>query len=308
MKKQLMKFSLIAFLSILAVACNSDDSNSENNGAASGELVAKINGNQFRASTQVGATLYNGNFNITAIQPSTGENIVITVANAAEGTFNLGPNSNAQSTAVYMITGEDAYGSAGEGGRGSINITKLDTENNLASGTFSFTAIRQSFDNNGAIITETVEVTNGIFNNIPLTTTIVEGGNSTLSAKIDGNDLNPNSVRSMLVPMQGNSNVSIIANNSSTHQHLSLMFPKNITPGAYNFSGSFSNYIGFYNPNLGGGTNNYVAESGTLTIISNDTSAGTIKGTFKFSAKRIDPNDPDVTYQITSGSFTAEIE
>lgn len=308
MKKQLMKFSLVAFLALFAVACSSDDS-SGTPSAADGEFVAKINGNEFRVSTQVGATLYNGTFNITAMKPSSGETITISVANAAgEGTFNLGPNSNSQSAAIYMINGEDAYGSAGEGGGGTLKITNLDSANNKVSGTFSFTAIRQSFNNSGEIVTETVEVTDGAFNNIALGTTIPGGGNSTLAAKIDGNDLNPTSVRVMKITGQGSPKISIIANKNSTHQHLSMMFPASITPGTYNFTGSFSDYIGFYNSNLGGGTNNYVAESGTLKITSYNTTTGIIKGTFNFTAKRIDPNDPDMTYQITSGSFTGEID
>lgn len=308
MKKQLMKFSLITFLTILVVACSSDDDSNNNTGASDGEFVAKIDGSEFRVSTQVAATLYNGIFNIAAIKASTGETITITVSNAEEGTFNLGPNSNTLSAAIYMINGEDAYGSAGEGGSGTIKITNIDLDNKTVSGTFNFTAIRQTFGDNGEIITEIVEVNNGAFNNIDLSSSIPGNSNSTLSAKIDGNDLNAGSVRAMEIPFQGTPNISIIANNNSTHQHLSLMFPKSITPGTYNFTGSFSNYIGFYNPNLGGGTNNYTAESGTLTITSYNTTAGTIKGTFKFSAKRLDPNDPDITYEITSGSFTAEIE
>ncbi len=309
MKNQFMKFSLVAFLALFAVACSSDDS-SGTPSASDGEFVAKIDGSEFRVSTQVGATLYNGTFNITAMKTSTGETITISVANAAaEGTFNLGPNSNSQSAAIYMISGQDAYGSAGEGGSGTLKITNLDSENNKVSGTFSFTAIRQSFNNSGEIVTETVEVTNGSFTNIALATTLPGGGgNSTLAAKIDGTDLNPTSVRVLRITAQGSPKISIIANKNSTHQHLSLTFPESITPGTYNFTGGFSDYIGFYNPNLGGGTNNYVAESGTLKITSYNPSEGIIKGTFNFTAKRLDPNDPEVSYEITSGSFTGEIE
>ncbi len=81
-------------------------------------MVANIDGNEFKTSTQVGATLYAGTFNITAVKASTGETIVITVSNAEEGTFDLDPNANAQSGAVYMINGQNAYGSVGEGGSG----------------------------------------------------------------------------------------------------------------------------------------------------------------------------------------------
>jgi len=299
-----MKFSVIAFLTILAVGCSKDDDSNNNNGASDGELVAKVDGNEFKTSTQVGATLYAGTFNITAIIAPTEETIVITVSNAEEGTFDLGPDANAQSGAIYTIFGQDAYSSVGEGGRGQINITKLDLDSGTASGTFSFTAVRQIVVN-GEIMTQTVEITNGAFTNIDLATTIA-GGNSILAAKVDGDDLNADSVTAFELTLGGNSTIGITANNNTTTQNISLSFPSEVTPGTYNFSGAFSDYVGQYNPSLGGGTNNYVSETGTLTITAIDLTAGTVEGTFSFTAKRLDPNDPDVTYEITAGSFSAE--
>ena len=304
MKKQLMKFSVIAFLSLMVVGCSKDDDSNNSNGAGDGELVANVDGNEFKTSTQVGATLYAGTFNITAIKASTGETIVITVSNAEEGTFDLGPNANAQSGAIYMINGQNAFGSVGEGGSGQIKITELDLDNETASGTFSFTATRQTVDGNGEIITETVEVTDGAFNSIDLATTIA-GGNSTLEAKVDGEDLNADSVTAMEITFGGNTNIAIIANNNTTKQHLSLSFSDQLTVGTYDAS---SDFVAMYNPSLGGETNNYAALTGTMTITSIDLNAGTVEGTFNFSAKRLDPNDPDVTYEITAGSFSAEIQ
>ncbi len=303
-----MKFSVIAFLTLLAVGCSKDDDSNNNNGAADGELVANVNGDEFKTSTQVGATLYAGTFNITAIKASTGETIVITVSNAEEGTFDLGPDANAQSGAVYMINGQDAFGSVIEGGSGEIKITNLDLDNETASGTFSFTAVRQIVDGNGDIITETVEITDGAFSNIDLATTITGNGNSTLTAKVDGSDLNADSVTGIELTIGGNSTITVTANNNTTRQNVSLSFPGDVTPGTYNFTGAFSDYVGSYNPSLGGGTNNYISESGTLTITSFDPNTRTVEGTFSFSAKRLDPNDPDVTYEITAGSFSAEIQ
>ncbi len=184
-----------------------------------------------------------------------------------------------------------------------IKITELDS----ASGTFSFTATRQTVDGNGEIVTETVEITNGAFNNVDLATTIA-GGNSTLVAKVDGDDLNADSVTALEISFGGNTTIAITANNNTTKQNVSLSFPADVTPGTYNFSGAFSDYVGQYNPSLGGGTNNYVSETGTLTITAIDLNAGTVDGTFSFTAKRLDPNDPDVTYEITAGSFSAEIQ
>ena len=301
---KLMKFSLIAFLTLLVVGCNKDDDSNNNNGAGDGELVANVDGNEFKTSTQVGATFYAGTFNITAIKASTGETIVITVSNAQEGTFDLGPDANAQSGAVYMISGQNAYGSVGEGGSGQIKITDLDVDNKTASGTFSFNAVRQIVNGNGEIVTETVEITNGEFTNIDLATTIT-GGNSTLDAKVDGVDLNADSVTALKITFGGNTNIAINANNNTTKQYLSLSFSDKLTVGTYSAA---SDFVAMYNPSLGGGTNNYAALTGTMTITAIDLVAGTVAGTFSFTASRLDPNDPDVTYEITAGSFSAEIQ
>lgn len=302
-----MKLSLCAFLLAVVVGCSKDDDSSDNNSADNGQLVAKIDGSDFSVKNQVAATLYNGFFNITAIKPSTGETITITVSDAGEGTFDLGPDENALSGAAYNISGEDSYGSAAEGGSGEIKITKIDTDNNTVTGTFKFTAIRESFNDNGDIITETITITNGAFNKIPLASDISGNGNNSFKAKIKGKDLNADAVSALEINIGGSTTIAITGNNNITKENVSLTFPKEIAVGTYELGGAFSDYIGSYNPNLGGGTNNYYSESGTLNITTNNASSGKIEGTFSFNAKRLDPNDPNVNYQVTNGSFSVEL-
>lgn len=278
-----MRFSLIAFLSLLTVGCNKDD---DSNGAADGELAAKVDGDEFKASTHVGATFYNGFFRITAMNDSTGETIIISVSNASEGTFDLGPDPYLYNDAEYTTPGGPNYSSGYEGGNGKINITSLNVENETASGTFSFTAVAGS---------ESVEVTKGEFNNLVLLTEVP------LSADVDGEAFNPIIVTSSL----SQSKIFIIALNGNG-ERLSMEFPSDITIGNYEF-GTSSNYKGLYYPNMGG-SSGYLSESGTLAITSVDMNAGIVEGTFSFSAKRRGSNDPDVTYEITAGSFSAEIQ
>lgn len=308
MKKNLLKISLFAFITLLAVGCSDDDSNNDNNAitAAEGELVANVDGEQFTASTQVGATFFGGTFNLTAIDPSTQETITITVVDAGEGTFDLG-DVNQENGADFMVEGEDnSFVSVAEGGSGQIKITNLDLENKKVSGTFNFVATREMIEGE-EIIVESVEVTEGSFNNIDLSTTVAGDSDSTLDAKVDGNDINPDSVTAVELSVGGNTTITITAINNATGQNVGLSFPGDFTVGSYEFTGGFSDYKGFYTPNLGGETNQYFSESGMLTITSYDSDTGVIEGTFNFSAKRLDPNDPDVTYEITEGSFSVEI-
>lgn len=282
MKKQLMKFSFIAFLTILLVGCNKDDDS--NIGAGDGELVAKVDGNQFKASTNVGATFYNGFFRITAMNDLTGETIIISVSNASESIFDLGQDSQPNNGAVYRPTGGPNYISES----GEINITRLDVENGTASGTFRFTAT--SF-------LGIKEVTNGEFNNVLLSI------NVPISADVDGEAFNSTIVNSGL----RQSKIFIIAlNGNGNDGRLSLVFPGDITVGNYEF-GTSTNYEGSYYPNLGG-SSYYVSESGTLTITSFNVTTRIIEGTFNFTARSVNPNDPVATYEITNGNFSAEIK
>jgi hypothetical protein len=282
MKEQLMKFSLISLLTLVLVGCSKDDDN--NNSAAYGELAAKVDGDLFKASTHVGTTFYNGFFRITAMNDLTGETITISVSNAAEGIFDLGQDSHPNNGAIYRPAGGPNYISES----GEINITSLDVENGTASGTFRFTAT--SF-------LGIKEVTNGEFNNVVLSV------NVPISADVDGEAFNSTIVNSGL----RQSKIFIIAlNGNGNDGRLSLEFPGDITVGNYEF-GTSTNYEGSYYPNLGG-SSYYVSESGTLTITSFNATTRIIEGTFNFTARSVNPNDPVATYEITSGSFSVEIQ
>jgi len=308
MKKQIIYLSLILLSIIVISSCSSSDDDSNNN-VSDGQLTLTINGEEFTADGQnVAATLFNGTFNLTTINSNTGETIVITVSNASESTFDLSAAANAQNGAVYLISGENAYGTVAEGGSGQLNITKLDEENLLTSGTFDFIAVRSSVDNQGNTITETVTITNGSFNNLPLATEIPGGGNNSFSADIDGEALNPDSITSLELSIGGNTTISITATNNSTTKSVSLTFPGDPTVGTHELSSFFGDYKGSYNPSLGGNTNIYTSNPGTVIITSYDAVAKTMEGTFEFTAKRLDPNDPDITYIISNGEFSVDIQ
>lgn len=281
-----MKFGLISILILFVVGCSKDDD--KNIEAADRELVANVDGEVFKASTRIGATFYSGFFRITAMNDLTGETIVISVSDASEGTFDLGPDALLYNSAEYKAPGDPKYSSGYQGGSGEINITSLDVANGTVSGTFSFTAI-------GGIITGPKNVTNGEFKNVVLATDLP------ISADVDGEAFNTTLVNSGL----RQSKIFIIALNGND-ERLELEFPGDITIGIYEF-GTSSNYKGLYHLNFNESAG-YLSESGTLTITSFNTTTKMIEGTFNFTAKRRNPSEPDIIYEITAGNFSTELQ
>jgi len=315
MKKFKLIKLLFAFIAVATLmSCSGDgDSTDDDVVAEEGVFLATVDGAQFTSSgINVGSGFVDGTFFIGAQDPTTNEQITLTVQNASEGTFDIGfVTTTPLGVAAYNIDGGNAYLSITEGGTGQITISKIDIENQLSSGTFEFVATREVFDSSGNIVTETVTVTSGSFTNIFMSLEIPGDGVSSLSAKVDGVDFNPDSVIAIETSFLGINIINITANDNDTNQNLSLTLPADIVVGTYEMSPlllSGDEIIGTYNPNLGDGTTlPFGSEPGTLTITGFDTSTGTIEGTFEFTA--IDPFfiDP-TTFEITNGVFSVVLQ
>lgn len=287
----------------LIYSCSTENDLSDFEAAAQGELIATVNGRGFKATMQT-ATLFNGIFNITAMNISTGEVLMITLSDAAESTFDLGLEGT-QNGAVFTLNNETSYTTIHPDGSGEITISELNLENETASGTFSFKGVMESFDGNK----ETIEITNGAFNKIPMIVEIPGDGSSTLTAKIDGSTPNFDSVHGTSMSYDGSPAVMINALSNSTYQNISLRFPKDVTPGSFELSDGISaQYQAVYTPDMGGSPNNYYSNSGTLTITSNNTSTGVIEGTFDFVGISSDPDDPVMTHNVTEGNFSVKLQ
>lgn len=313
MNKNLIKTGLCAFLVLGSLSCSEDDDpnnvNPGGNNAPAREFHASVDGEAFKSSETLGASMVDGTFNITATEDSSGESISITVSNASEGTFDIGGLDAValQNGAVYMEAGSsNAFLAGMEGGSGEIQITEIDEENKTVTGTFSFTAVRSSFDSNGDITLETVEVTGGAFTDIPYIADIPGNPENSFSVKIDGTPLDADSVTAVDAGFGGESNITISAINNSTNQSLGMVISGNLAVGEYEFS-AFGDYQAIYIPDLENGSTTYVADSGTLTITAYDPSTETIEGEFSFTAENIvDPNDTK-TYAFSEGSFSVTV-
>ena len=305
---KLLNILFLSLLSISFVSCNEDDDSNES-GVYEGQLEAIIDGVYYSADDSNASTaLFNGTFNLTTTDQVTGETITITVSNASEDTFDLSNSANGLNGGAYTLNGENAYLSVAEGGSGTITITKLDTENFLASGTFEFIGARLSDDGNGNPITETVTITSGEFNDLVLVTQVIGEPNNTLEASIDGEALNADSVTAIEIDLLGNTTLTISAINNTSNQNIAISLPGDITEGTHDFDslplpGAI---IGQYTPNLGGGNETYVSINGTITITSYDIVTGIMEGNFEFTAKDISEIGNETTYSNTNGSFSVE--
>jgi hypothetical protein len=170
-----------------------------------------------------------------------------------------------------------------------LKISSIDTANKIIKGTFKF--------NGGQINGSQLNIknfTNGEFN-LSYTTDVPAPTNNSFFAKLDGAAFNPTNITGL----KSSGFISIIGRRGSV-ENIALSFADNITAGTtVNFTPFSSDARGQYiidnNPsNIHGGT-------GSVTIISHNTSTKRIKGTFTFNAETLFP--PISSKLITEGTF-----
>ncbi len=184
----------ITFLSILTILFYSCD-----NEPLEGEFIledpdlliasfqAEVEDVTFVADSS-GATTIQGVTTITGLR-SNGDLITIVINDSGVGNYSL----VSQGEGIFGISVEPfAFSSNNLNGQGQVTVTKYDIDNEIISGTFSFIATRPRLDNNGNPILDgngnpifdSVIITEGIFNNIPLDSDGTSGGGSTVIPKL----------------------------------------------------------------------------------------------------------------------------
>ncbi len=221
------------------------------------------------------------------------------------GTPIVGTYNNINSTQLGLIysggTGQIPYVGASSAAFSSypnytdtaeLKIVSIDTANKIIKGTFKF---------NGGQVSPTVAnqlniktFTNGAFN-LNYTSDVPVATNNTFSAKLDGTSYNPTNTTGV----KSSGLIAIIGRRGSV-ENIGLAFADNITAGTtVTFTALSSDARGQYsidnNPaNIFGGT-------GSITIISHNTTTKQVKGTFSFVAATI--LTPIVSRTITDGTF-----
>jgi len=178
------KLSLIALLLsavLLLQNCKKDTISAT--ATSSATMFAVINDTTWNAQTINTTITYNAAtkskvINCTAAANNKELSMLVTQANASNSAgFPLNTyNANASGTIAfsYLTKQNNAYVPLGTvaAGSGTFVITAIDSVKKQMTGTFSFTALKNNYDNSGNIVSVTIsEVADGAFNNMPYTFT-----------------------------------------------------------------------------------------------------------------------------------------
>jgi hypothetical protein len=273
---------------------------SNTNNPVTGDFRAKINGTQWVANSIAAASRMNGFIGITGRST---DKKYITITLTDSGVHNYTLNDMTMNAAAYLdstladpsaLTTNQGLNPGDAGG--TVNITSIDVANKKISGTFSFKVFRQ-LDGLQRTMTE------GVFTNLSYTTTLPPSGTAdTLNVKIAGTPWMPVSVIGVKTPASGPipATIAIVANNAAATQTVGLTMPAGITPGTYTLDFFGLTYIGQYNPDTNP-NHSQASMSGTLTILSHNTTTKRIRGTFSFHAETILP--PVLSTELTEGFF-----
>ena len=288
----------LVLLSAWGLSSCKKETSIENGNSVGGNFVARIDGTPWAAATNAEqVTMVQGLINITGVSSDNRE-ISMTLTDTVEGQYIL--NQQTTSLAAYMnIDSSDLYafstnqGSNSSQAGGVVTVTQIDRVNRTMTGTFSFVVYR-SIDGRQHTITS------GIFNKLPYSTRLpASAPGDTLQAVIDGSAWTAVSIQASVNAGE----LSIEGSVSDGSKSIGLLLPFGVAAGTYPLDGSNPQFVGVYSA-LANTTNfGFVSSNGTITVLSNDTAAKRIRGTFQFTA-----TSPTVgntgTHSIASGMFS----
>ena len=221
----------------------------------------------------------------------------------------------------YALNADEFFGGngystfTGHGGFGEFEITKMDFEENLISGNFSFSARRSKkdsvtgeviFNENGNPIIETVEITCGSINDIPFEQRD-EGDQpyyfTEFYAEVDGEEFVEHSLTAGVIFTGNNENEVInIEARTFSGRMLRIDIPLELEEGTYAFEAlsDGTRLTAIYNNNAN--SEALTANPGSITITDFDKIQGTIEANFSFTGTDPLGIDPTVV-EVTNGMF-----
>jgi len=208
------------------------------------------------------------------------------------GTFDM--ESISDGTKLIGLYSDNMGGANLTSNPGRIKITEFDLVAGKLVATFNFTATDPL-----GVDTRSVRIKNGAF------TIYFEGvpsATNRLTAKIDGNPYTAETIEisNSVVNQYPRLTLTTVVNN----QKIELSFPKTLRPGTYEMGSVVdlgNENVGIFVPMVGTSIQ-YFSEVGTLVITEHDFQTGIIEGTFEFTAKDTEGQDP-TEYEITEGEF-----
>ena len=294
-KKIVGLFTLVLFTTL--TSCSSDDGGSS---TANASLSATIDGQAWNsisgaAVANITSVAINGtNTNVLQIIAASLDQSALTlqfpINSLTEGTYTFSANSGGQLSYVSSFSDLNVYSSADANGSFTVTISEVDAASGAISGTFSGTLV----DFMG---TETISVTNGVFNSIDVETSELYS-NGSMSLSKDGgsvvmmdDDANDGKFIWILQGSMGDDDALTVMGYNTVMESdfgiYSLTFPLDVAPGTYDLTD-----VGF-DAQFGGSNDQteYTLTSGSMTVISHN--GNTIVAEFN--------------YTVTNGSETVVI-
>lgn len=297
MKKQLI-YIVLLLAGWSVSSCKKETSIENSNNNPSANFTAMVDGVRWSASlTDEGATILQGMINITGISADSQE-ITMTLTDTATGTYTLSPRTtslaaygNVDSSSAAVFSTSQGTDSAQAGGE--VTVTQIDKVNKTISGTFAFKVYRSSDGQQRTI-------TSGVFNQIPYTATLpASSPGDTLTASIDNAAFTAESIQAQSLDGQ----VTIVGSLSDGNQSIALILPDFVGAGTYAMtpSGGSPTYMAIYDEIINGNNSADPASSGTIVILSNNTSTSRLRGTFQFTTTGVAPRP---SHSLTNGFFS----
>lgn len=271
------------------------------NPSKNGQLKVDIDGQTFVA-TNVQANVSAAAISITGLRSGNNDFVQITLPAPLN---QIGTHTWAEATAnnailglIYSNSSSEAFISAPMTGdfaafpayvdTAEVIVTSIDTQNKTISGTFSFTGGRVNAA--GELIIK--KFTNGSFTNIAYAGGSTTPSGNSFSAKMYDVPFNP-----VTITATANSGKILVTGTTTDMGTITVLFPATVAPGTYPIS-NVGDYVGMF---LVGTSANaiFAAESGSLTIISHNTTTKKVKATFNFVGK----SPVNETTPITEGAF-----
>jgi len=329
-KTQLLKRMLFALLAFTFFACDNEPLEGEfilDEGgvvtAEDGQFVASIDGVSFVAETT--NNLYNPDLNTLIISgvKQDGESIFMTVNNAGVGTFDLTTIDQTSNSATYFTSGSifNPYLSIGvAGGSGQLNITEFDVDSLTVSGTFSILGVRAELDaegnpvldGEGNFVFESVTISDGSFNAIPLVIDTSGGGggggsdpDASFFALTNGDEFVDITFTAEKVIIDAEPMVKLIATDG-TGATIRIDIPEGLDVGTHQFLDPISDGTKLIAIYTGVGGTALTSSEGSITITEFGGITGKLAATFSFTAT--DPIDPGNTtvVAVTDGIFNID--
>ena len=280
--------SVLGILSLAAIfilsSCKKKEeeqppTNNPTTNTSSALMKATKDGSAWQATT-VGATIMNGKIVVTGMTST--DTLTLSLEGDTVGTY--GCYSSSLSAAAYgnggtydLITNQSQTG-------GQVIVTEINTTDSTVSGTFSFT-VECIFNQTSAVFED------GVFTNIPFTSTLPGTPNNHMSVDVDGSTFTPTTITT-----SDYYGTLIMNGTTDGNEAIGVTVPDNSTAGTYSTS-SFGSYRIQYNVDQ----STYLSvDGGTITITENDVNNKHITGTFSGTASN---TGGTITRVLTNGSF-----